>query len=193
MLSPFGIAAKRVSRDQIPVLNLSKRALQALDNAGKEAERLNHNFVCTEHLLIGIVRTGQGGGVKFLQGMGLNLEKLRAELEAWVGRGPDRNRMPNPPYTPRLKKSLALAAKEAKALHHSQVDPDHLLLGLLRDGEGVTARILMRFGVDPECTRHAILTESDPPIGLAEFTGLPQEPESKADWLSRLRRFFFGG
>jgi ATP-dependent Clp protease ATP-binding subunit ClpC len=141
---------------------LTPRAQQVLALARKEADRFNHNFVGTEHLLLGLIKLGQGVAVNVLQKMGLDLETVRLEVEKQVGTGPDQKVMGNIPYTPRVKKVLALAAKEAKALNHTYVGTEHLLLGLLREGDGVAARVLKNLDVDIEETRKEILKELDP-------------------------------
>jgi len=142
--------------------NFTPRAQQVLALARKEADRFNHAYVGTEHLLLGLIKLGQGVAVNVLQRMGLELETVRMEVEKEVGSGPPQKSAGNIPYTPRVKKVLALANKEAKALNHSYVGTEHLLLGLLREGEGVAARVLKRLEVDIQRTRNEILAEIDP-------------------------------
>src|ERR1700731_830362 len=142
--------------------NFTPRAQQVLQLARKEADRFNHNYVGTEHLLLGLIKLGQGVAVNVLQKMGLDLETVRMEVEKQVGSGPETKMVGNVPYTPRVKKVLALAGKEAKALNHSYVGTEHILLGLLREGEGVAARVLKSLEVDIERTRNEILKELDP-------------------------------
>ena len=146
--------------------NFTPRAQQVLALARKEADRFNHNFVGTEHLLLGLIKLGQGVAVNVLQKMGLDLETVRLEVEKQVGTGPDQKLMGSIPYTPRVKKVLSLAGKEAKALSHTYVGTEHLLLGLLREGDGVAARVLKNLDVDLEQTRTETLRELDP-----NFTG----------------------
>ena len=153
--------------------NFTPRAQQVLALARKEADRFNHNYVGTEHLLLGLIKLGQGVAVNVLQKMGMDLETVRMEVEKQVGSGPETKMVGNIPYTPRVKKVLALAGKEAKALNHSYVGTEHILLGLLREGEGVAARVLKSLEVDIERTRNEILKELDP-----NFT--PPESESEA-------------
>src|ERR1051325_11518025 len=120
--------------------NFTPRAQQVLALARKEADRFNHNYVGTEHLLLGLIKLGQGVAVNVLQKMGLDLETVRMQVEKQVGSGPETKMVGNIPYTPRVKKVLALAGKEAKALNHSYVGTEHILLGLLREaGVGKTA------------------------------------------------------
>ncbi|NNE91912.1 MAG: ATP-dependent Clp protease ATP-binding subunit [Verrucomicrobiales bacterium] len=142
--------------------NFTPRAQQVLALARKEADRFNHNYVGTEHLLLGLIKLGQGVAVNVLQKMNLDLETVRLEVEKQVGNGPETKMVGNIPYTPRVKKVLALAGKEAKALNHSYVGTEHILLGLLREGEGVAARVLKNLEVDIERTRNEILRELDP-------------------------------
>ncbi|HWC58199.1 MAG TPA: Clp protease N-terminal domain-containing protein, partial [Verrucomicrobiae bacterium] len=159
--------------------NFTPRAQQVLALARKEADRFNHNFVGTEHLLLGLIKLGQGVAVNVLQKMGLDLETVRMEVEKQVGTGPDQKMIGNIPYTPRVKKVLALAAKEAKALNHTYVGTEHILLGLLREGDGVAARVLKNLDVDIEQTRQEILKELDPNFAAQEEQA-SAEPGEKA-------------
>ncbi len=152
--------------------NFTPRAQQVLALARKEADRFNHNYVGTEHLLLGLIKLAQGVAVNVLQKMGLDLETVRMEVEKQVGSGPETKMVGNIPYTPRVKKVLALAGKEAKVLNHSYVGTEHILLGLLREGEGVAARVLKALDVDIERTRNEILRELDPNFS-------PQEGEEE--------------
>ena len=142
--------------------NFTPRAQQVLALARKEADRFNHSFVGTEHLLLGLINLGQGVAVNVLQKMGLDLETVRLEVEKQVGTGPDQKMAGNIPYTPRVKKVLELSKKEAKALHHTYVGTEHILLGLLREGEGVAARVLKNLDIDIDLCRQEILHELDP-------------------------------
>src|SRR3981081_4444003 len=119
--------------------DFTPRAQQVLALAGKEAERFKHNYAGTEHLLLGLIKLRQGVAVNVLHKMGLDLERVRMEVEEYVGSHPETNMIGNIPSTPRVKKVLALAGKEAKALNHPYVGTEHILLGLLREGEGVAA------------------------------------------------------
>src|SRR5438876_1791317 len=164
-----------------PMNNFTPRAQQVLALARKEADRFNHNYVGTEHLLLGLIKLGQGVAVNVLQKMGLDLETVRMEVEKQVGSGPETKMVGNIPYTPRVKKVLALAGKEAKALNHSYVGTEHILLGLLREGEGVAARVLKSLEVDIERTRNEILKELDPNFTPPESEAEAGEPTSKKD------------
>ena len=157
--------------------NFTPRAQQVLALARKEADRFNHNFVGTEHLLLGLIKLGQGVAVNVLQKMGLDLETVRMEVEKQVGTGPDQKVMGNIPYTPRVKKVLALAQREAKALNHTYVGTEHILLGLLREGDGVAARVLKSLDVDIELCRQEILKELDPNFAAHEEGAEPAEKQ----------------
>jgi ATP-dependent Clp protease ATP-binding subunit ClpC len=142
--------------------SFTPRAQQVLALARKEADRFNHNFVGTEHLLLGLIKLGQGVAVNVLQKMGLDLETVRTEVEKEVRTGAEQKVTGNIPYTPRVKKVLSLAGKEAKALNHTYVGTEHILLGLLREGDGVAAKVLKNLDVDIEQCRQEILKELDP-------------------------------
>ena len=172
--------------------NFTPRAQQVLALARKEADRFHHNYVGTEHLLLGLIKLGQGVAVSVLQKMGLDLETVRAAVEKQVGTGQETKTQASIPYTPRVKKVLALAGKEAKALSHSYVGTEHILLGLLREGEGVAARVLKSLEIDIERTRNEILRELDPQFsggqsaeggepGEEAAAGSPQRPGAQAE------------
>jgi len=149
--------------------NFTPRAQQVLALARKEADRFHHNYVGTEHLLLGLINLGQGVAVNVLEKMGLDLQTVRTAVEKQVGTGPESKPSGNIPYTPRVKKVLALSGKEAKTLNHSYVGTEHILLGLLREGEGVAARVLKSLEIDIARCRNEILTELDP-----NFSGEPE-------------------
>src|SRR6516225_1658067 len=148
--------------------NFTPRAQQVLALARKEADRFNHNFVGTEHLLLGLIKLGQGVAVNVLQKLGLDLDTVRMEVEKQVGTGPDQKMIGNIPYTPRVKKVLSLAGREAKALNHTYVGTEHILLGLLREGDGIAAQVLRNLDVDIEEARQRVLKELDPNFGNEE-------------------------
>lgn len=142
--------------------NFTPRAQQVLQLAKKEADRFNRGYVGTEHLLLGLISLGQGVAVNVLQRLGINLEMVRMEVEKAVGTGPETKTAGNLPFTPRVKKVLALAGSEARALNHSYIGTEHILLGLLREGEGVASRVLRNLKVDLEKTRIEVMKELDP-------------------------------
>lgn len=153
--------------------NFTPRAQQVLALARREADRFNHNFVGTEHLLLGLVALGQGTAVAVLRKLGLNLETVRMEIEKQVGTGPDQRMIGNIPYTPRVRKVLALASKEAQALNHTYVGTEHILLGILLEGDGVAGRVLRNLDVDIEQTRQEILKELDPNFAIDKNEAQP--------------------
>jgi len=159
-----------------PMNNFTPRAQQVLSLARKEADRFYHNYVGTEHLLLGLINLGQGVAVNVLQKMGLDLETVRSAVEKQVGMGAESQPSPNVPFTPRVKKVLALAGKEAKALHHSYIGTEHILLGLLREGEGVAARVLKALDVNIERCRNEILAELDPNYSAEQESMLSSPP-----------------
>lgn len=143
--------------------NFTPRAHQVLALSRKEAERFNHNYIGTEHLLLGLINLGQGVAIKVLEKLDLDLQRLRSEIEKQVGPGPESQTSAKQiPYTPRVKKVLSLAGQEAHKLKHSYIGTEHLLLGLLREGEGVAARVLQSLELDLERCRTEILYELDP-------------------------------
>ncbi len=160
--------------------NFTPRAQQVLQLARKEADRFNHGYVGTEHLLLGLIALGQGVAVNVLQRMGIDLESVRLEVEKAVGVGPETKTMGNVPFTPRVKKVLALAGSEARALNHSYVGTEHVLLGLLREGEGVAARVLKNLQVDLEKTRIEIMKELDPGYDPAADDAKPVSAGNKS-------------
>jgi ATP-dependent Clp protease ATP-binding subunit ClpC len=142
--------------------NLTPRARQAMIYARNEAVRFNHDYIGTEHVLLGIISLGQGVAVEVLKAMGVNLEKLRVEVEKSSGAGGGTVTEGELPFSPRLKKILALAAKEAKSINFNFIGTEHLLLAILREGESVAARLLKNMGVDMEMVREQILKALDP-------------------------------
>ncbi len=165
--------------------NFTPRAQQVLALARKEADRFNHNYLGTEHLLLGLIKLGQGVAVNVLQGMGIDLETVRMEVEKQTGTGPDQKMIGNIPYTPRVKKVLDLARREAKNLNHTYIGTEHLLLGLLREGDGIAAQVLRNLDVDIEEARQRVLKELDPNFGNEESSipagEKPQQQEKKGE------------
>jgi len=139
--------------------NFTPQAAKMLVLAQKESDRLNHNFIGTEHLLLGLLRLDQGIAVAMLKDQGLDLDTARQEVERELGLGPDQKPLSKPPYTPRLKKVLALSMREANALNHPRVGPEHILLGLLREGDGVAARIMRKQNIAFQTARNEIMKD----------------------------------
>ena len=159
--------------------NFTPRAQQVLALARKEADRFNHSYVGTEHILLGLIKLGQGVAVNVLQKMGLDLETVRMEVENQVGSGPETKMVGNIPYTPRVKKVLALAGKEAKVLNHSYVGTEHILLGLVQEGSGVAANVLKNLDVDSGKIRAEIERQVQTGHAMVHMGQLPFTPRAK--------------
>jgi ATP-dependent Clp protease ATP-binding subunit ClpC len=130
----------------------TERARRVLTLAQEEAQRFNHNYIGTEHLLLGLVREGDGVAAKVLGNLGVELNKVRSAVEFIIGRG-DRTSSAEIGLTPRAKKVIELAVDEARRLSHSYIGTEHLLLGLVREGEGIAAGVLESLGVNLERVR----------------------------------------
>ncbi|GAH83160.1 unnamed protein product, partial [marine sediment metagenome] len=128
----------------------TERARRVILLAREEAKRLDHDYLGTEHILLGLIREGEGVGATALQNLGLDLARVRQEAEKAVGRGGGALFLGQIPFTPRAKKVLELAVTEARNLGHNYIGTEHLLLGLIREGEGVAAQILTNLGADLE-------------------------------------------
>ena len=114
--------------------NFTPRAQQVLAHARREADRFNHHYIGTEHLLLGLLKLGKGVAVTILENLGVELSAVRKQVEEQIGRGTEPQAEGNIPYTPRVRKVLAMANREAQELNHTYVGTEHLLLGLIRDG-----------------------------------------------------------
>jgi ATP-dependent Clp protease ATP-binding subunit ClpA len=130
----------------------TERTRKVLSLAQEEAQRFNHNYIGTEHLLLGLVREGDGVAAKVLSNLGANLNTVRDKVELIIGRG-DRIVLGDIGLTPRSKKVIELAVDEARRLNHHYVGTEHLLLGLVREGEGIAAGVLESLGVNLEKVR----------------------------------------
>jgi ATP-dependent Clp protease ATP-binding subunit ClpC len=133
----------------------TERAQKVLALAQEEAIRLGHNNIGTEHILLGLTREGEGIAAKALYGLGLGSEKIQKEVENLIGKGQDASQTIH--YTPRAKKVIELSMDEARKLGHSYVGTEHILLGLIREGEGVAARVLNNLGVSLNKARQQVL------------------------------------
>ncbi|MFH0348707.1 MAG: ATP-dependent protease ATP-binding subunit ClpC [Bacillota bacterium] len=133
----------------------TERAQKVLALAQEEALRLGHNNIGTEHILLGLVREGEGIAAKALQALGLGSDKIQKEVESLIGRGQEMSQTIH--YTPRAKKVIELSMDEARKLGHSYVGTEHILLGLIREGEGVAARVLNNLGVSLNKARQQVL------------------------------------
>ncbi len=133
------------------------RARKVMALANQEAQRFNHEYIGTEHILLGLVKEGSGVGANVLKNLGVDLRKVRLEVEKLVKSGPDIVTMGKLPQTPRAKKVIEFAIEEARNLNHNYVGTEHLLLGLLREHDGVAAQVLMNLGLKLEEVREEVL------------------------------------
>ncbi len=128
------------------------RARRVVVLAQEESRLLNHNFIGTEHLLLGLVEEGEGVAAQALRALGIRLDAVRDQVEEMIGRG-ESTPSGHIPFTPRAKKVLELALREALQLGHNYIGTEHILLGLVREGEGVAAQVLVKMGADLERVR----------------------------------------
>ena len=153
------------------------RARKVMSYAREEAQRFNHDYIGTEHILLGLLKEGSGVAANVLRNLDVDTNKIRFEVEKTVPSGPDTAKKGNLPFTPRAKKVLELAVEEAKGLGHNYIGTEHILLGLLRENEGVAARVLLNLGLKLEEVREEVLS-----LLGAEFPPEPEEekPEKKS-------------
>ena len=135
----------------------TERAKKVMQLAQQEAQRFNHEYIGTEHILLGLVKEGSGVAANVLTNLDIDLKKIRLEIEKIVQSGPNVVSVGKLPFTPRAKKVIELAVEEARNLGHNYVGTEHLLLGLLRENEGVAAQVLMNLGVKLEDVREEVL------------------------------------
>src|ERR1700734_4142389 len=133
------------------------RARKVMQLANQEAQRFNHEYVGTEHVLLGLIKEGSGVAANVLKNLDVDLRKIRLEVEKIVQSGPDMVTMGKLPQTPRAKKVIEYSIEEARTLNHNYVGTEHLLLGLLREQEGVAAQVLMNLGLKLEDVREEVL------------------------------------
>lgn len=165
----------------------TERARRVVVYAQEEARALNQNYIGTEHLLLGLIREEEGIAARALQSMGINLEDVRAQVEDIIGRG----ETPPPghiPFTPRAKKVLELSLREALQLGHNYIGTEHILLGLIREGEGVAARVLFNLGAELDKVRNQViqlLSGYYSPTQAPEERDLGKTPSSMLDEFGR--------
>src|SRR3990167_290050 len=136
----------------------TERARKVILLAKEEAKRFNHDYIGTEHILLGLIREGEGVSAAVLQKLGLSPEKIRLEVEKLVQSGPSTMVSGDIPFTPKAKKVIELAMEEARSLGHNYIGTEHLLLGLIREGEGVASQVLMNLGLDLNRVRNEVIT-----------------------------------
>ncbi len=133
------------------------RARKVMQLANQEAQRFNHEYIGTEHVLLGLIKEGSGVAANVLKNLDVDLRKIRLEVEKLVQSGPDMVTMGKLPQTPRAKKVIEYSMEEARHLNHNYVGTEHILLGLLREQEGVAAQVLMNLGLKLEEVREEVL------------------------------------
>jgi len=132
------------------------RARRAVALAQEEAKRLNHNYIGTEHILLGLIHEGEGVAAKALESLGISLDAVRQQVEEIIGQG---HQAPSGhiPFTPRAKKVLELSLRESQQLGHNYIGTEHILLGLIREGDGVAAQVLVKLGADLNRVRQQVI------------------------------------
>ncbi len=135
----------------------TERARKVIILAKEEARRFNHDYIGTEHILLGLIREGEGVAAAVLQKLDVSLENIRLEIEKLVQPGPTTQIIGDIPFTPRAKKALELAAEEARSLGHNYIGTEHLLLGLIREGEGIASQVLLNLGMDLNSVRNEVM------------------------------------
>src|SRR6202012_2062796 len=149
------------------------RARKVMQLANQEAQRFNHEYVGTEHVLLGLIKEGSGVAANVLKNLDVDLWKIRNEGKKMVQAGPDMVTMGKLPQTPRAKKVIEYAIEEARNLNHNYVGTEHLLLGLLREHDGVAAQVLMNLGLKLEEVREEVLNL----LGAGVESEEPQQQE----------------
>ncbi len=171
------------------------RARKVMALANQEAQRFNHEYIGTEHILLGLVKEGSGVGANVLKNLDVDIKKLRLEIEKLVKSGPDMVTMGKLPQTPRAKKVIEYAIEEARSLNHNYVGTEHILLGLLRETEGIAAQVLMNLGLKLEDVRQEVLNllgagvdNSYQNMGMKMNTSSGQKQKSKTPALDSFGR-----
>ena len=132
------------------------RARHVVVLAQEEARLLDHNYIGTEHILLGLIHEGEGVAARALESLGISLEAVRSQVEAIIGQGGS-SPSGHIPFTPRAKKVLELSLREALQLGHNYIGTEHILLGLIREGEGVAAQVLVKLGADLNRVRQQVI------------------------------------
>ena len=166
------------------------RARKVMQLANQKAQRFNHEYIGTEHILLGLVKEGSGVAANVLKNLDVDLRKIRLEVKKIVQSGPDMVTMGKLPQTPRAKKVIEYSMEEARSLNHNYVGTEHILLGLLREQEGVAAQVLERFEVNFSAVRNRV-------VDLLESPDYQRRNEAArrrtriATWHSRLISLLF--
>jgi len=165
----------------------TQRARRVVVLAQEEARLLNHNYIGTEHILLGLIREGEGVAAKALESLGISLDAVRQQVERIIGQG---QQAPSGhiPFTPRAKKVLELSLREAQQLGHNYIGTEHILLGLIREGSGVAAQVLVKLGADLNRTRQQVVQLLHGHHGedvTGESLPLPEDALTRVDSLDR--------
>jgi ATP-dependent Clp protease ATP-binding subunit ClpA len=163
------------------------RARQVLVHAQQEAHLLNHDFIGTEHLLLGLIDERDGVAGRALAAMDITIDRARSKVEEIIG-PKERDPETSPPFTPRAKKALELSLREALQLGHNYIGTEHMLLGVVREGEGVALQVLRELGADPDAVREAVLGLISPDAVRA-VAQLESDEPGKGDLTSGPRPF----
>ena len=157
--------------------NFTPRAQQVMNLARREADRFHHNYIGAEHLLLGLLKLGQGVAVSVLENAGINLTRLTEQIEQSIVPGTAESSEGSLPPTPRVRKILTMAGEEAKHLRHTYVGTEHLLLGLLRDGDGLAWHALTKAGITYESALKGVQEEIDPKFGEEDSRRKDDSPD----------------
>src|SRR5688572_16624251 len=164
------VYSQRPEREDRMFERFTDRARRVVVLAQEEARLLNHNYIGTEHLLLGLIHEGEGLAAKALETLGLSLEQVRAQVEDMIGVG-SATPQGHIPFTPRAKKVLELSLREALQLGHNYISTEHILLGILREGEGVASQVLLKLNLQLVKVRQTV---------LQLMQGAPQAQETQA-------------
>jgi hypothetical protein len=156
VLGAGGQVVLRSARRRAMFERFTERARRAVALAQEEARRLNHSYIGTEHILLGLIHEGEGVAAKALESLGISLDAVRQQVEEIIGQG---QQAPSGhiPFTPRAKKVLELSLREAQQLGHNYIGTEHILLGLIREGDGVAAQVLVKLGADLNRVRQQVI------------------------------------
>jgi ATP-dependent Clp protease ATP-binding subunit ClpC len=182
----------------------TERARQVMVLAQDEARALKHNYVGTEHLLLGLLREEEGLAARVLESLDVTVEEVRAQVARIIGQGDEEVTSGQMPLTPRTKRVLELALRESQSLGHEYIGTEHILLGLVRENEGVAARVLLDFDADAEKIRNEIIRmlsgpgRSRPPAAVSMRSGTVHFEKRRtapvwAQWPSMLTGAFLLG
>jgi ATP-dependent Clp protease ATP-binding subunit ClpA len=180
-----GKAVRRAARSMFE--RFTERARRVVVLAQEEARMLNHNYIGTEHILLGLAREGEGVAAKALESLGISLDAVRQQVEEIIGRGQEAP-SGHIPFTPRAKKVLELSLREAQQLGHNYIGTEHILLGLIREGSGVAAQVLVKLGADLNRARQRVVQLLHGYQGedvTGEGLPLSDDPLTPADSLDR--------